>query len=166
MMGILKLATHSCLNFFFQTEVLVCFNNSFDRETLLVTSFNAPVVHFVLRTDRNIYLVSQSIELKVETNVGKGANGNTDLETEVVSAASVSTAVDRVAFVNNSHQSLFSNCDVLINNEIVHTSNNLYAQRAFIEIELSQTQGCGTSKRVTWGYNFETAVNDQHDARQ
>ena len=43
---------------------------------------------------------------------------------------------DRVAFINNTLQSLFCNCDVLISNEKVHTSNNSYVQRAFFETEL------------------------------
>ena len=42
----------------------------------------------------------------------------------------------------------------------LYTSNNLYAQRAFVETELSHTQGCATTKLITQGYIFESAAGD------
>ena len=133
MMEIPKPATHSSLEIFSKPEVLVTFDNSFEQETLPITSNDAPVFEFVLTTERNIYLDLQSVELKVEAKIGKGANGLTDLETEIAAGATVPIAGDRVSFINNTLHSLFSNCDILINNEVIHTSNNLYAQRAFVE---------------------------------
>ena len=40
-----------------------------------------------------------------------------NLETEVIDAVTVQVAGNRVAYINNPFQSLFSNCDVLINND-------------------------------------------------
>ena len=154
-----KPATRSCLDIFSKREVLVSFDNSFEQETLPVTAHDAPVFEFVLTTDRNIYLDLQSVELKLEAKIGKGANGNTNLETELTGGNTVAKATYKVSFINNTLHS-FSNCDILINNEIVHTSNNLYAQRAFVETELSHTQGCATTKLITQGYNFEPATGD------
>ena len=141
---------------------MVTFENPLKQETLPVTYSKAPVVEFVLTTDRNIYLDLQSIELKVETNNGEGANGSTNLETE---GSTVPKAGDRFSFVNNTIHTLFSNCDVLINNGIVHPLNTLYA-RAFIETKQTDTLCCATSKLVTQGYNFETTINDQHNAKK
>ena len=155
-----KPATHYSLDIFSKPEVLVSFDNSFEQETLPVTAHDAPVFEFVLTTDRNIYLDLQSVELKLEAKIGKGANGNTNLETELAGGNTVAKATDKVSFINNTLHSFFSNCDILINNEIVHTSNNLYAQRAFVETELSHTQGCATTKLITQGYNFEPATGD------
>ena len=165
-MEIPKPATHSSLDIFSKPEVLVTFDNSFEQETLPITSNDAPVFEFVLTTDRNIYLDLQSVELKVEAKIGKGANGLTDLETEIAGGDTVPIAADRVSFINNTLHSFFSNCDILINNEIIHTSNNLYAQRAFVETELSHTQGCATTKLVTQGYNFEETTGDLQEERQ
>ena len=120
-----KPTTHSSLDIFSKPEVLVSFDNSFEQETLPVT---APVFEFVLTTDRNIYLDLQSVELKLEAKIGKGANGNTNLKTELAGGNTVAKATDRVSFINNTLHSFFSNCDILFNIEIVHTSNNLYAQ--------------------------------------
>ena len=155
-----KPATHSSLDIFSKPEVLVSFDTSFEQETLPVTAHDAPVFEFVLTTDGNIYLDLQSVELKLEAKNGKGANGNTNLETELAGGNTVAKATDKVSFINNTLHSFFSNCDILINNEIVHTSINLYAQRAFVETELSHTQGCATTKLITQGYNFEPATGD------
>ena len=146
-----KPTAQSSLNFFSKSVVLVTFGNSFEQETAPVTSSNAPVVEFVTKTDRHLYFDLKNIELKVETYIGKGANGNTNLEMEVVDVASVPIADDRVAVNNNTLHSLFSNRDVLINNETVQTSHKFYAQRAFIETELSNTQGRATLKLLTRG---------------
>ena len=143
-----KPATHFSLDIFSKPEVLVSFNNCFEQETLPVTAHDAPVFEFVLTTDRNIYLDLQSVELKLEAKIGKGVNGNTNLEAELTGGNTVAKATDKVSFINNTLHSFFSNCDILINNEIVHTSNNLYAQRAFVETELSHTQGCTTTNSL------------------
>ena len=82
---------------------------------------------------------------------------------KIVDAATVPIAGDRVAFINNTLRSLFSDSDVLINNEIVHLLNTLYAQLAFFQTELSHTQDCATPKLDTQGYSFETVIDDQHD---
>ena len=101
-----KPTAQSSLNFFSKSEVFVTSGNSFEQETAPVTSSNAPVVEFVPTTDRHFYLDLKNLELKVETNIGKGANGNTNLEMEVVDVASVPIAGDRVAFNNNALHSL------------------------------------------------------------
>ena len=106
------------------------FDKSFEQEALSITSSNAPRISVVLITYRNIHLGSHSTELKEEAKIGKGANGNTNLEAEVVDATTVPKAGIRVAFMNNTLYSLFSNCDVIINNQNAqNTSKNLYSHR-------------------------------------
>ena len=132
MMDTPKTSTHSSLNLFSKSEVLVTVDKAFEKETLPVTSSNAPLVEFyALTTDLKFYLDLRNIEPKLETNTNKGPNGNTNLETEVVDAATVPIAVDKVAFTNSTLHSLFTNCEGLINKEYVRTSNNLYAHPAF-----------------------------------
>ena len=102
----------------------------------------------------------------MSSKFGNEANGNSNLNTEVFDATTVPTAGDGVASINNTLNSLVSNCDELKNIENIHTSNNFWAQRAFFETELSNTQGWATSKLVQQGFQFETANIDQHHARQ
>ena len=108
----------------------------------------------------------QSTELKLETNIGKGANGNTSWKTIIVDATTVPKVGDRIAFINSTIHTLCSNCDLLFSNEIVHTSNNLYAQRPLLK------QKCPTLKAAQhqiWLHKatvFKKVISDQHAARQ
>ena len=54
-------------------------------------------------------------------------------------------AFNDAMFVNNTKHSLFSNCEVYLTNEQVYTSNGLYALKALISIELSNTKGTKSS---------------------
>ena len=98
--------------------------------------------------------------------IAKGANGNTNFETELVDGITVPLAVDEVALFSNTLHSIFSKCDFTIKHEIVHTSSNINAKRAFIEAKLSHTQGCAISKLVEEGNIPETSIQDQHHTRQ
>ena len=84
------------------------FENSFEQETLPVTAHDVPVFEFVLTTDQNIYLDLQSVELKLEAKIGKGANGDTKLETELAGGSTVVKATGKVSFINNTLHSFFS----------------------------------------------------------
>ena len=92
-----KPASHSSLDIFSKPEVLVSSDNSFEQETLPVTAHDAPVFEFVLPTDRNIYLDLQSVKLKLEAKIGKGANGNTNCETELSGGNTVAKAPTKSA---------------------------------------------------------------------
>ena len=50
---------------------------------------------------------------------------------------------------------MFSNYDFILNNEVVHTSNNLYAQKKFLETELSHTEGCVKTKLANQNFSYE-----------
>ena len=133
--------------------MLVTFDNSYEQETLPITSNVATVVETLLNTDRNIYLDLQSLVLKNEATIkNDGKNLTVDATTGNITDSS------KVAFSNNTLLSICSNWDVKLSNELVHTSknNNLYAQRAFLETELSHTEGCVKTKLVTQGYFYET----------
>ena len=152
-------AIHSSLDLFHKPNVLVSFENAFEQETLPQSNDNGQTLEFVLTTDRNIYLDLQSIELKVTATIQKGNNGQTVLETN-----------DPITLANNTLHTLFSNCAVYLNNELIHSSNNLYAHRAFIETELSHTKGTNDTIALAQGYLFEqdpnTAADNNEDKRK
>ncbi len=121
---LLASAHHYSLDFFVKPEVLVSFDNAYEQETIRITSDNAAVVEFEMNTDRNTYLDLQGLELKVQATIRR--SNNTDLR---LAADNTNIhADDSIAFTNNALHSLFSNCDVILINEFVHSSNNLYAQ--------------------------------------
>ena len=107
----------------------------------------------------------QCIGLKLESENGKGADGDTNLETELAGGDTVAEATDKGSFINNTLHSFFSNFDILINKEIVHTSNNLYAQRAFAET-VPHTRGCATTKLIWQDSTFEHAIGDMLGHRE
>ena len=55
-------------------------------------------------------------------------------------------------FVNDTMHSLFSNCEVYFNNEQVYTSNGLYAHKAFISNEFSNSKGTKSFICACQGY--------------
>ena len=64
-------------------------------------------------------------------------------------------AADDAMFVNITNHSLLSNCEVYFINEQVDTSNGLYAHKAFISNELSNTEGTENSICACQGYRYE-----------
>ena len=133
MLDIPKPAIQSSLKVFSKPETLVIFDNSIEQNVLPVPPSNAPVVEFVLTTNRIICLDLQWVELKVDTKNAECANVNNSLETEVVDAATVPKTGDRNAFINDKLRSLSFNCDVLIDNEDFNTSNKLSEKRALFD---------------------------------
>ena len=56
--------------------------------------------------------------------------------------------------------SLFSNCEVYLNNEQVHSVNSLYAHQASVYAEYSGTKGTKKSLSQCQGYRYEIEPND------
>ena len=62
--------------------------------------------------------------------------------------------------VNNALHSLFSNCEIYLNNDQVHNANSLYAHHAFVAAEFSGTKGAKGSFSKCQGYQNEVELND------
>ena len=62
---------------------------------------------------------------------------------------------DDAMFFNITTHSVFSNCEVYLNNEQVCTSNGLYAHKAFISNDFSNTKGAKSSICACQGYSYE-----------
>ena len=107
------------------------------------------LLNFGLQPIATIVYDYKALSSKWKKNIGKGAKANTNWESEVVDAATLPITDNRVAFIRKTLHSLFSNWDVLINSESVHTPIILYAQPFLIETQLSKTQGCETSEFFT-----------------
>jgi hypothetical protein len=70
---------------------------------------------------------------------------------------------DSAVIANNALHSIFSNCEVSLQGEVVGTANNLYGHKAFIETELSHPIECKETWLACQGYDYEAAPGDPTD---
>ncbi len=150
-------ATHSSLDIFQKPSILVNFESGNNQEIFPTGSLDGPNLEFSIATDRHVFIDMQNIYFDLAAKLVKGSNA--DLEYDNTTAGTK----DEVMFVNNIMHSLFSNCDVLINNELVHTSNGQYAHKAMIETEMSHTSGTKESLMYCQGYTYEKVPHQLTD---
>jgi hypothetical protein len=143
-------ATHSSLDIFQKPSILVNFDSGNDQEIFPVSSLDGPNLEFSIATDRHVFLDMQNIFLDLTIKIVQGVNGG-NLEYVVNDA----DHQDEVQFVNNILHSLFSNCDVSFNNELVYSSNGHYAHKAMIDTEISHTGGSKDTILRCQGYTYE-----------
>ena len=100
-----------------------------------------------METDRNIFTDLRSTRLFIRERVIKGDRTRLD-------------NADETLLVNNALHSLFSNCEVYLNNEQFHSANSLYAHQAFVSAEFSGTKGTKESLSQCQGYRYEVEPNE------
>ena len=100
-----------------------------------------------METDRNIFTDLRSTRLFIRGRVIKGDRTRLDNAEETL-------------LVNNALHSLFSNCEVYLNNEQVHSANSLYAHQVFVSAEFSGTKGTKESLSQCQGYRYEIEPNN------
>lgn len=133
---------HSSVNLFEKIPILEPILWSNTQQHYPINTLNETSLEFQLETDRNVLIDLQQIFLHLRVKVRKGDGA---LE-----------AADDTYMVNNSMHSLFSNCEVYLNNEQVFTANGLYAHNAFISNEFLGTRGTKESISICQGYSYET----------
>jgi hypothetical protein len=141
-------ATHSSLDLFQKTPVLINFDHGTWVETFPVSGVDGPTLEFELQNDRNVFLDLSEIYLQLVIGVK-------DLSTKKYVAKDVD-----LYLTNNILHSLFSDCTVTLNGEHISSSNNLYAHKTFISTEWSHTEGCKDSLLACQGYEY---CNDPDD---
>jgi hypothetical protein len=147
-------ATHSSLDLFERSSLLVAFDGSIDQKIGPVYSPNGPTLEFKVMGDRNNFLDLQHVYLELSCSI-RQQNGDA-LRYHATTAADS----DAPKFVNNILHSLFSDCDVTANGIKISTANGLYAHKSYLETEMSH----GKDAKATWlecqGYNFESNPGD------
>ena len=142
-------ASHSSLDLFERSPVLITFDSSFEQKIGPVYSPNGPTLEFEVVGDRNNFLDLQKIYLEIKCKIIQ-SDGN-DLRYDATDA----TLRDSPIFVNNTLHSLFSECTVTANGVKISNANGVYAHKAFIETEYSN----GKEAKDTWlrcqGYTYE-----------
>ena len=140
-------ASHSSLELFDKISLLKHVQRSNIQQTFPVNSLNEASIEFQLETDQNIFQDLQEIALSLKFSVLKGNRKIGD--------------TDDVYLVNNFLHLLFSNVEICLNNEQVHTSNGLYPHKAFLSNELSDTKGRKEAITIGQGYTYESNPNDK-----
>lgn len=145
--------THSSLQFFDPSHILVNYTRGYDEEVFPQTSPDGPVLEFEFsgaKSQMNGSVIDTStIELELVVKI------STDEEEE--------NDVERPTYVNNLMHSLFSNCELYLQGVQVSTTNNLYAHKTLIETELSHPTECKKTILRCQGYAFEDDPGDTRD---
>ncbi len=128
--------THSSLDLFQRQSILINFVNSVVQEHLPISSPNGPTMEFKVTGEQNYFVDMNNIFLHLVVQI-KNIDG-TDLRHHDTD----DTISDRPKFVNNSMQSLFSECDLYANGIKISSANGLYGHKAYVETEMSHNMAC------------------------
>ena len=126
--------THSALNFFTTSQILIAFQRSYHEHVDPHTNADAPVSQFEFRGPKTeisgtvIDLKNLFVKLEVKL-VDKSGPAKKDGKAEAQTKRTLS--------FNNLGQSLFQNIEVVLNGTSVSSLNNLNLYKAILEADLS-----------------------------
>ena len=129
--------TNSFLEIFDKVPVLETIISSNIQEVFPSTSLDESSIEFKFETDSNLYLDMRDIHLSLKLQLFKGrlfeafkiekAEHKAKLEED-----SDEEPLTYLTYVNNLLHSLFSNCEVYLNNTMVYNAIGLYTHKAQI----------------------------------
>ena len=133
--------TNSCLEIF-DKMVLEPIESSHVQEVYPSTSLDESSIEFEFETDRSIYLNMRDIHLQIKVGLQKERlfDDFTKKDEHGKADMGMSFTEDDLYYlthVNNLLHSLFSNCEVYLNNQQVYNSNGLYGHKALIYNEFN-----------------------------
>ena len=145
-------ATHSSLDLFEKTALLVTFDGSFCQKLGPVYSPDGPILEFEVTGDRNNFIDLQKKFLEVKCKIVQSSGA--DLKYD--GAATADTAkTDAPYFCNNVKNSHFSDCTVSANGLKISNANGNYAHKSFIETEFSHNKDAKNTWLACQGYSYE-----------
>ena len=142
-------ATHSSLDLFEKPPLLFTFENAFTQKIGLSYSPDGPMLEFDVLGDKNNFIDLQRARLEIVARIVQN-NGNV-LRTHSTEAAQRDTPY----LVNNPLSSLFSGCTMSLNGQKISTTNANFAQKSFIETELSHGNDAKKTRLACQGYQYE-----------
>jgi hypothetical protein len=150
--------THSSVQLFELPRVLTTFDRGYTEEIFSKTTLVGPQLEFQFSGERNVYVDMRNMYLSVNVTVLAYDHAGAKTFKEITDGGT-----DPALLVNNSLHSIFSNCEVSLQGEVIGTSNNLYGHKAFIETELSHPTECKETWLACQGYNYETDPGNPAD---
>ena len=157
--------TNSCLEVLDKIPVFEPIESSHVQEVYPSTSLDESSIDFEFETDRSTYLDMRDIHLKIKVGLQKGRlfagfkkkdeHGKADM-----GMSFTDDDLHYLTHVNDSLHSLFSNCELFLNNQQVYNSNGLYGHKALISIEFNASTRNNESFLACYGYKFEKEPSD------
>ena len=157
--------TNSCLESFDKIPVLEPIESSHIQEVYPSTSLDESSIEIEFETDRSIYLDMRNIHLQIKVGLQKGRLFDDFMKKEVhgkpdMGMTSTDDDLQYLTHVNNLLHSLFSNCEVYLNNQQVYNSNGLYGHKALISNEFNASTKNNEGILARHGYEFEKDPSD------
>ena len=130
------------LEIFDKIPVLEPIESSHIQEVYPSTSLDESSNEFEFETDRIIYLDMTDIHLRIKVGLQKGRLFDDFMKKEEHGKPDMGMTftdddLQCLTHVNNLLHSLFSNCEVYLNNQQVYNSNGLYGHKALISNEFN-----------------------------
>jgi hypothetical protein len=138
--------------------VLTTFDRGFTEDIFSKANLTGPTLDFEFSGERNVYVDLRNIYLQVTVSLLTYDHVTAHTYNEITNDVN-----DPALLVNNTLHSMFSNCEVSLQGEVVGTANNLYGHKAFIETELSHPSECKDTWLACQGYDYEVAPGDATD---
>ena len=157
--------TNSCLEIFDKFPVLEPIDSSHVQEVYPSTSLDESSIEFEFETDRSIYLDMRDIHLQIKVGLQKGRLFDDFMKKDEHGKADMGMSftdddLHYLTHVNNLLHSLFSNCEVYLNNQQVYNSNGLYGHKALISNEFNASTRNNEGILACHGYEFEKEPSD------
>ena len=157
--------TNSCLEIFDKIHVLEPIESSHVQEVYPSTSLDESSIEFEFETDRSIYLDMRDIHLQIKVGLQKGRLFDDFMKKDEQGKADMGMSftdddLHYLTHVNNLLHSLFSNCEVYLNNQQVYNSNGLYGHKALISNEFNASTRNNEGILACHGYEFEKEPSD------
>ena len=152
--------TNSCLEIFDKIPFLELIESSHVQEVYPSMSLNESSIEFEFETYRSIYLDMRDIHLQVKVGLQKGRLFDDFMKRDEHGKVDMGISftdddLHYLAHVNNLLHSLFSNCEVYLNNQQVYISNGLYRHKVLISNEFNASTRNNEGILACHGYEFE-----------
>ena len=152
--------TNSCLEIFDKIPVLEPIESSHVQEVYPSTSLDESSIEFEFETDRSKYLDMRDIHLQIKVGLQKGRFFDDFMKKDEHGKADMGISftdddLHYLTHVNNLLHSLFSNCEVYLNNQQVYNSYGLYGHKALISNEFNASTRNNEGNLACHGYEFE-----------
>ena len=143
-------ATHSSLDIFERSPLLISFDSSFEQKIGPSYSPNGPTIDFEVVGNRNYFIDLSKIYLELKWRIKK-LNGN-----NLVTGDDDEAQNDSPSFVSNILHSFFVDCNVFANGLKISSTNGLYGHKSFLETEWSHSSESKNTWLSTQGYEYES----------
>ena len=157
--------TNTCLKIFEKIPLLEPIESSHVQEVYPSTSLDESSIEFEFETDRIIYLDMREIHLQIKVGLQKGRLFDDFMKKDDQGKPDMGMSftdddLHYLTHVNNILHSLFSNCEVCLNNQQMYNSNGLYGHKALISNEFNASTRNNEGILAFHGYEFEKEPSD------